>query len=115
VAALLAEGRTVVRGAQELRVKETDRISVMAGELAKMGAKITETPDGFIIDGPQQLTAATVEGHDDHRVSMSLSVASLVADGDSTVMDARCASDSFPGFAETMTGLKANIVVEDVH
>jgi 3-phosphoshikimate 1-carboxyvinyltransferase len=115
VAALLAEGRTVVRDAQELRVKETDRISVMAGELAKMGAKITETPDGFIIDGPQQLKAATIEGHDDHRVSMSLSVAGLVADGDSTVMDARCASDSFPGFAETMTGLKANIVVEDVH
>jgi 3-phosphoshikimate 1-carboxyvinyltransferase len=86
----------------------------MAGELVKMGAKITETPDGFIIDGPQKLNAATVEGHDDHRVSMSLSVAGLVANGDTTVMDARCASDSFPGFAETMSGLNANIVVETV-
>ena len=73
-------GAVLVRYAEELRVKETDRISVMAGELAKMGAKITETPDGFIIDGPQQLKAATVEGHDDHRVSMSLSVAGLVAE-----------------------------------
>lgn len=114
VAALLAEGKTTVRDAQELRVKETDRISVMAGELAKMGAKITETPDGFIIDGPQQLQAATVEGHDDHRVSMSLSVAGLVAQGDSTVMDARCAGDSFPGFAATMTGLGAQIAVENL-
>lgn len=114
VAALLAEGKTTVRDAQELRVKETDRISVMAGELAKMGAKITETPDGFIIDGPQQLYAATVEGHDDHRVSMSLSVAGLVAEGDTTVMDARCAGDSFPGFAETMAGLGAQITVENL-
>ncbi len=114
VAALLAEGRTVVRDAQELRVKETDRILVMATELAKMGAQITETPDGFIIDGPQNLQAATVEGHDDHRVSMSLSVAGLVADGDSTVNDARCASDSFPGFAETMSSLGAPITVETI-
>ncbi len=57
VAALAAEGETVVRDAQELRVKETDRISVMAAELSKLGAQITETPDGFIIRGPQNLTA----------------------------------------------------------
>lgn len=112
VAALRAEGRTVVRDAQELRVKETDRISVMAGELAKLGAQITETADGFIIDGPQRLTAATVYGHDDHRVSMSLSVAGLVTEGETTVLDARCAGDSFPGFAETVAGLGADIHVE---
>lgn len=109
VAALAAEGETVVRDAQELRVKETDRISVMAGELAKMGAQITETPDGFIIRGPQRLKAATVDGHDDHRIAMSLSVAGLIADGETTVLDARCAGDSFPGFAETMAGLGAAI------
>lgn len=114
VAAVLAEGRTVVRDAQELRVKETDRIAVMAVELAKLGAKVTETPDGFIIDGPQRLTAATVDGHDDHRIAMSLSVAGLVAEGYTTVMDARCAGDSFPGFAAVMQSLGADIQQLDV-
>lgn len=114
VAALHATGQTVVRDAQELRVKETDRISVMGGELAKMGARITETPDGFIIDGSQKLNGALVDGHDDHRVSMSLSVAGLVAAGATTVLDARCAGDSFPGFAETLTGLGADIHVEPI-
>lgn len=114
VAALQAEGETVVRDAQELRVKETDRISVMAGELSKLGAQITETPDGFIIRGPQKLTAATVEGHDDHRVSMSLSVAGLVSNAEMTVLDAKCAGDSFPGFAETLTGLGAEIGVRQL-
>lgn len=114
VAALHATGQTVVRDAQELRVKETDRISVMAGELAKMGADITETPDGFIIDGPQKLNGAIVDGHDDHRVSMSLSVAGLVAEGDTTVLDAKCAGDSFPAFAETLTGLGADIRVQPI-
>lgn len=109
VAALAAEGETVVRDAAELRVKETDRISVMAAELAKLGAQITETPDGFIIRGPQTLKAATVDGHDDHRIAMSLSVAGLLADGETTVLDAKCAGDSFPGFAETMAGLGAGI------
>lgn len=110
-AALAAEGETVVRDAAELRVKETDRISVMAAELAKLGADITETPDGFIIRGPQTLKGATVDGHDDHRIAMSLSVAGLVADGQTTVLDARCAGDSFPGFAETMAALGADINV----
>lgn len=114
VAALMAEGETIVRDAQELRVKETDRISVMAGELAKLGAQITETPDGFVIKGPQKLKGATVDGHDDHRVSMSLSVAGLVAEGETTVLDAKCAGDSFPGFAETLAGLGASISVQPV-
>ncbi|MBI5670254.1 MAG: 3-phosphoshikimate 1-carboxyvinyltransferase [Chloroflexi bacterium] len=111
VAALAADGETVVRDAGELRVKETDRISVMAAELAKVGAQITETPDGFIIGGPQRLKAATVDGHDDHRIAMSLSVAGLIADGETRVLDARCAGDSFPGFAETMAELGAEITV----
>lgn len=114
VAALAAEGETIVRDAAELRVKETDRIAVMAAELSKMGAQITETPDGFVINGPQQLKAAVVDGHDDHRVSMSLSVAGLVADGETTVLDARCAGDSFPGFAETLVKLGAEISEKDL-
>jgi 3-phosphoshikimate 1-carboxyvinyltransferase len=114
VAALQAEGETVVQDAQELRVKETDRIAVMAQELRKLGAEITETPDGFIIRGLQKLKAATVDGHDDHRVSMSLSVAGLVASGQTKVLDARCAGDSFPGFAETLAKLGADIAVRDL-
>jgi 3-phosphoshikimate 1-carboxyvinyltransferase len=105
VAALRAKGRTIVREAEELRVKETDRIKVMADELRKLGAQITETPDGFIIDGPQTLHGAATEGHDDHRVAMSLTVAGMIADGDTVVNDSACAGDSFPGFAETLIGV----------
>lgn len=109
VAALMAEGETVVRDAQELRVKETDRIAVMAAELSKLGAKITETEDGFRITGPQTLIGAHVDSHDDHRIAMSMTVAGLMAQGETVVHDAKCAGDSFPGFAETMIGLGANL------
>ena len=112
VAALAAEGRTTVHDAQELRVKETDRLAVMTAELHKLGAQITETEDGFIIDGPQKLDGAQVDGHDDHRVAMSLTVAGLVADEQTIVDDARCASDSFPGFAETLARLGGQLIEE---
>lgn len=111
VAALAAEGKTYVRDAGELRVKETDRLNVMTTELLKLGAHITETEDGFVIQGPQKLHGARVYGHDDHRISMSLVVAGLTADGETTVDDARCASDSFPGYAETLTKLGAQVSV----
>jgi 3-phosphoshikimate 1-carboxyvinyltransferase len=111
VAALQAEGRTVVRDAQELRVKETDRLAVMTAELRKLGADITETEDGFVIDGPQTLRGARVDGHDDHRVAMSLTIAGLVARGQTIVDDARCASDSFPGFAQTLARLGGQVTV----
>ena len=62
----------------------------------------------------QTLTGATVDGHDDHRLSMSLVVAGLAASGETTVLDARCASDSFPGYAETMASLGADVVVKDL-
>lgn len=105
VAALYANGETLVRDAQELRVKETDRIAVMAAELRKLGAMIEEREDGFRIVGPQKLVGATVDGHDDHRVAMSLTIAGLLADEMTVVTDARCAGDSFPGFAETLQAL----------
>jgi 3-phosphoshikimate 1-carboxyvinyltransferase len=110
VAALHAEGRTIVRDAQELRVKETDRLAVMTAELRKLGAEITETDDGFIIDGPQTLHGARVDGHDDHRVAMSMTIAGLVASGQTIVDDAKCAGDSFPGFAETVASLGGRLV-----
>ena len=109
VAALRADGVTTVRDARELRVKETDRIAVMASELRKLGAEIEERDDGFVIAGPQRLTGATVDGHDDHRVAMSLAVAGLIADGETVVTDAGCIGDSFPGFAETLVECGASI------
>jgi 3-phosphoshikimate 1-carboxyvinyltransferase len=102
VAALHADGRTTVRDARELRVKETDRLAVMTAELTRLGANITETEDGFIIDGPQTLVGSTVDGHDDHRIAMSLTVAGLVASGETVVTDAKCAGDSFPGFSDVI-------------
>jgi 3-phosphoshikimate 1-carboxyvinyltransferase len=110
VAALCAEGETVVRDAQELRVKETDRIAVMAGELRKFGAQITETEDGFRITGPQKLMGSVVDGHDDHRVAMSMAVAGLIADEQTVVTDAKCAGDSFPGFAQTLLKLGGQLI-----
>ena len=110
VAALSAEGETVVRDAQELRVKETDRIAVMAGELRALGAEIEEREDGFRIMGPQAQDGAIVDGHDDHRIAMSLTVAGLVAAEGTLVTDAACAGDSFPGFAETLMSLGARMI-----
>lgn len=109
VAALCAEGQTVVREAEELRVKETDRIAVMASELRKLGAELTETPDGFIIEGRQQLTGAVVQSHDDHRIAMSMAIAGLIADGVTTVEEANCTADSFPNFEGILTHLGASV------
>lgn len=109
VAALHAEGRTIVREAQELRVKETDRIAVMAAELGKMGARVSETADGFALVGPQPLTGALVDSHDDHRVAMSLALAGLAAPGRTVIAGGACAGDSFPGFAAALAGLGADV------
>ena len=111
VAALCATGETIVRDAKELRVKETDRIAVMATELRKLGADIEEREDGFKIIGQQTLNGAIVDGHDDHRIAMSMTVAGLTADGETLVMDAACAGDSFPGFAELLIECGANVTV----
>ena len=109
VAATQAAGTTTVRDAAELRVKEVDRISVLAGELRKLGVSINELPDGFTINGPLHLQGATVNSHDDHRLGMALAVAGLVAQSETRILDAACAHDSFPGFVETMQQLGANM------
>ena len=98
VAASYAEGTTVIRDATELRVKESDRIATMAAELRKMGAVVTESPDGMEIAGRESLTGARCESHGDHRVAMSMAVAGLAARGDTSVHDAGWIETSFPGF-----------------
>jgi 3-phosphoshikimate 1-carboxyvinyltransferase len=109
VAATQAEGMTVVREAQELRVKESDRIATVATELRKMGADIEERPDGMVVRGPTRLHGAIVECHRDHRLAMALAVAGLVARGETVVHGAEAIDDSFPGFVETMQALGADI------
>jgi len=112
VAATQAEGRTIVRDAHELRVKETDRIATTVSELRKLGARIEPTPDGFIIDGPTPLIGAPVESHDDHRLAMAMAVAGLVAKGQTVVHGAEVTGDSFPGFEVTLQALGADLIVE---
>ena len=113
VAAAQAAGVSLVSEAAELRVKEVDRISVLAGELKKMGVPIQEKADGFAVDGPLRLRGAEVDSHDDHRLAMSLAVAGLVAESETLVQDAGCARDSFPGFVETMQRLGAQMSWEE--
>lgn len=107
VAAALAEGTTTIRDAEELRVKETDRIAAMASELGKLGADFTPTPDGMIINGCEQLRGGVVSSHGDHRIAMSCAVASLVTVGPVTIADTACTETSFPGFWERLESIRA--------
>ncbi len=98
VAASVARGKTVIRDAQELRVKETDRISATAKELSKMGADVEELPDGMVIRGKKKLRGATCDSHGDHRLAMMLGVASLVAEGETRIDNAEVVNISYPKF-----------------
>jgi len=109
VAAACAEGRTVVREAEELRTKESDRIAALAGELRKIGVVVHETADGFEIDGGRSLNGGTVQSHGDHRLAMSLAVAGLKAKSALTVADAQVIAESFPSFISILRQLGADI------
>ena len=98
VAAALAEGRTVIRDARELRVKETDRIAAMAVNLRAAGATLTETEDGIVLDGVEQLNGCTVDSFGDHRIAMSMLIAGFAATGEIAVSDVECIATSFPNF-----------------
>jgi 3-phosphoshikimate 1-carboxyvinyltransferase len=113
VAATQAKGRTVIKDAGELRVKETDRIASTVSELRKLGAKIEPAEDGFIIDGPTPLTGAPVESLGDHRLAMAMTVAGLIAKGSTTVYGAEVTADSFPGFEITLQALGAKLAIRD--
>ena len=108
-AATQAAGTTTVRDAAELRVKEVDRIGVLAGELAKMNIDMVERPDGYTLHGPKRPFSAEVDSHDDHRLGMTLAVMGLVTYGETLIDNARCVHDSFPDFVETMQSLGANM------
>jgi 3-phosphoshikimate 1-carboxyvinyltransferase len=101
VAGALASGTTIIRHAQELRVKETDRIAAIAHNLRIMGAQVIEMADGLEIHGPAPLKGARVASFGDHRIAMAFAVAGLFAEGETIVQDADCVRTSYPGF-ETM-------------
>jgi len=100
VAAAVASGQTRLTGAEELRVKESDRIQVMADGLVACGIDATPTNDGVVIQGGEGFQAATVDSHGDHRIAMAFAVAALRADGDIVIRDCDNVNTSFPGFVD---------------
>ncbi len=113
VLAARASGVTVMTDAEELRVKESDRLATMAGVLRAFGVACEETPDGLRITGTDApLTPADVESHGDHRIAMSAAVLALAASGPSRIRDADCIATSFPRFVGTLRALGARVDVE---
>jgi 3-phosphoshikimate 1-carboxyvinyltransferase len=102
VAGALATGTTIIRHAQELRVKETDRIAAIAHNLRIMGAQVIEMNDGLEIHGPAPLRGARVASFGDHRIAMAFAVAGLFAEGETTVQDVECVRESYPGFESAL-------------
>jgi 3-phosphoshikimate 1-carboxyvinyltransferase len=111
VVACFAQGKTVLRNVAQARIKETDRISVMTGELRKMGGCVEERDDGLVIEG-RPLTGCTVSGHGDHRIVMALAVAGLGARRRTVIDTAESVRITFPDFVSLMRGCGASIQAE---
>lgn len=98
VMAACANGETIIRNAEELKVKESNRLEIIVHHLSEMGCDITGTEDGMIIRGGKPLHGAVLDSHLDHRIAMSFAVAGLVADGETEITNANCVNISYPGF-----------------
>lgn len=105
VLACFAKGKTVIKDAAELKVKESNRIDVMTDNLSRMGADITATEDGMIINGGKPLHGAFIDSMSDHRIAMSFAIASLMADGETKIKDAECVNISYPNFYKDLRSL----------
>ncbi|MDF2908389.1 MAG: aroA [Herbinix sp.] len=105
VLACFAKGQTVIKDASELKVKESNRIDVMVDNLTRMGADITATADGMIINGGRALHGATIDSKSDHRIAMSFAIAALMAEGETTILDANCVDISYPNFYSDLKSL----------
>ena len=108
VAAALTPGRTVIRGAGELRVKESDRIASTAAGLRCLGARVEELPDGLVVEGVEQLGGGRCQSHGDHRLAMALAVAGLLARGETVVEDADATAVSYPNFWQDLRRLASD-------
>lgn len=106
VMACFAEGTTLIRDAAELKVKESDRIAVMTENLTAMGAHVTATEDGMIIEGGYPLHGAVIDSHLDHRIAMSFAIAALNADGETRIQGADCVTISYPAFYKDLEKLQ---------
>jgi 3-phosphoshikimate 1-carboxyvinyltransferase len=102
VLAALGHGTSIVRGARELRVKESDRIAAMAEGLVRLGADIREEPDGWTVTGPARLRGAVVQSRGDHRVAMALAIAATAAEGPTEIQGAQAVAVSYPGFWDVL-------------
>lgn len=100
VLSAFADGKTVIKGAERLRYKESDRIESVVSNLKKMGADVEETADGMIINGKNTLIGAELSGYNDHRIVMAFSIAALFADGETVISDAESINKSYPSFFE---------------
>ena len=96
--ACFAKGKTIIKDAAELKIKESNRIDVMVNNLSLMGAKVTATKDGMIIEGDSPLKGAVIDSKLDHRIAMSFAVAALSADGGTEIIGAECVNISYPDF-----------------
>lgn len=105
IMAAFARGTTIIKDAAELKVKESNRIQVMVDNLKAMGADIESTEDGMIIHGGKDLHGAIIDSHKDHRIAMSFAIASLLADGHTTILDRECVDISFPTFYQELNRL----------
>lgn len=105
VLACAAKGRTVIRDAAELKVKESNRIDTVVDNLKKMGADITATADGMIINGGRALQGAVIDSKLDHRIAMSFAIASLLAEGETEILQAECVDISYPNFYQDLFNL----------
>ena len=105
VAGALAEGTTIIRHAQELRVKETDRIAAIAHNLRSMGVQVVELTDGLEIHGRASMHGARLSSFGDHRIAMAFAVAGMFAEGETVIQDVDCVSTSYPGFEKMLSEL----------
>lgn len=103
VMATQAKGKTVIRDAEELKVKETDRIATVVSQLSKFGGRVTPTEDGMIIEGETPLTGAVIDSMGDHRIGMAMAIAGLAASGETGIENEEAIDVSFPGFHELLT------------
>jgi 3-phosphoshikimate 1-carboxyvinyltransferase len=112
VVATQVEGRVEVRGARELRIKESDRIRSVVSGIRALGGQIEEFEDGFGIEGPQQLTSGRVDSNGDHRIAMAFSMAGLIASGSTEIVEADCAAVSCPEFYDLLRAVAGSKAVE---
>jgi 3-phosphoshikimate 1-carboxyvinyltransferase len=107
-----ADGRTIIKDAAELRVKETDRIAAVTDELTKLGANVVATEDGMIIEGPTPLSGGDLQSYGDHRIGMMAAIAALISDGPIHIEDPSCIAISYPNFFEHLSKLVSTGIEE---